>query len=90
MGWLFYDWANGAYFLVITTAIFPIFYNAITAVEGADGAINDKVMFFGREFINTQLYSYILGASFFMVIIASAAGALMVNIHKIRQIPNNQ
>jgi UMF1 family MFS transporter len=71
MGWLFYDWANGAYFLVITTAIFPIFYNAITAVEGADGAINDKVMFFGREFINTQLYSYILGASFFMVIIAS-------------------
>ena len=29
MGWMMHDWANGAYFLVITTAIFPIFYNAI-------------------------------------------------------------
>ena len=71
MGWLMYDWANGAYFLVITTAIFPIFYNAITATEGADGNVSDKVMFLGREFINTQLYSYVLGASFLIVIIAS-------------------
>ena len=71
MGWLMYDWANGAYFLVITTAIFPIFYNAITATEGPDGNVSDKVMFLGREFINTQLYSYVLGASFLIVIIAS-------------------
>jgi len=71
MGWLMYDWANGAYFLVITTAIFPIFYNAITSTENADGTISDKVMFLGREFINTQLYSYVLGASFLIVIIAS-------------------
>jgi len=71
MGWLMYDWANGAYFLVITTAIFPIFYNAITATENADGTVSDKVMFLGREFINTQLYSYVLGASFLIVIIAS-------------------
>ena len=71
MGWLMYDWANGAYFLVITTAIFPIFYNAITTAENADGSIRDKVMFLGQEFINTQLYSYVLGASFLVVIIAS-------------------
>ena len=71
MGWLMYDWANGAYFLVITTAIFPIFYNAITSTENADGTVSDKVMFLGREFINTQLYSYVLGASFLIVIIAS-------------------
>ena len=71
MGWMMYDWANGAYFLVITTAIFPIFYNAITTTEGTDGAVNDKVMFLGWEFINTQLYSYVLGASFLIVILAS-------------------
>ena len=34
MGWMMYDWANGAYFLVITTAIFPIFYNAVTPRKG--------------------------------------------------------
>ncbi len=70
-GWLFYDWANSAYFLVITTAIFPIFYTAITTTEGPTGTDSDLVSFFGREFINTQLYSYVIGASFLIVIIAS-------------------
>ena len=71
MGWMMYDWANGAYFLVITTAIFPIFYNAVTTTEGADGSVSDSVTFLGWEFINTQLYSYVLGASFLIVILAS-------------------
>ena len=69
--WALYDWANSVYSLVITTAIFPIFYNSITATTLADGSKSDKVMFFGSEFINTQLYSYVLAASFVIVIIAS-------------------
>lgn len=69
--WALYDWANSVYSLVITTAIFPIFYNSITASTLADGSKSDKVMFFGSEFINTQLYSYVLAASFVIVIIAS-------------------
>ena len=28
--WCMYDWANSVYSLVITTAIFPIFYNSVT------------------------------------------------------------
>ena len=28
--WAFYDWANSVYPLVISTAIFPIFYGIIT------------------------------------------------------------
>jgi len=28
--WVLYDWANSAYSIVITTAIFPIFYESIT------------------------------------------------------------
>ena len=31
--WILYDWANSAYSIIITTAIFPIFYEAITPEE---------------------------------------------------------
>ena len=70
--WTMYDWANSVYSLVITTAIFPIFFNALTSERNEAGEIiNDTVIFWGRELINTQLYSYVLGASFLFVIIAS-------------------
>ncbi len=69
-GWLMYDWANSAYFLVITTAIFPLFYTAITTTE-RNGIESDVVDFLGKTFINTQLYSYIIAASFLIVIVAS-------------------
>lgn len=65
-----YDWANSAYFLVITTAIFPLFYTAITTTE-RNGIESDVVDFLGKTFINTQLYSYIIAASFLIVIVAS-------------------
>jgi UMF1 family MFS transporter len=29
-GWIFYDWANSVYNLVISSAIFPIFYDTVT------------------------------------------------------------
>ena len=32
-GWAMYDWANNVYSLVITTAIFPVFYNNLKANE---------------------------------------------------------
>ena len=70
--WTMYDWANSVYSLVITTAIFPIFFNALTSDRNEAGEIiNDTVIFWGRELINTQLYSYVLGASFLFVIVAS-------------------
>ncbi|MFP4152783.1 MAG: MFS transporter [Alkalispirochaeta sp.] len=31
--WVAYDWANSAYSIVITTAIFPLFYESITPTE---------------------------------------------------------
>ena len=71
-GWAVYDWANNVYSLVITTAIFPIFYNAVTSQKNADGqVIDDKVVFWGVEYINTELYSYVLAASFVAVIVLS-------------------
>mgnify|MGYP000111665459 CR=1 FL=1 len=29
--WAFYDWANSVYPLVISTAVFPIYYSSITS-----------------------------------------------------------
>ena len=73
-GWAMYDWANNVYSLVITTAIFPVFYNNLTSEKDAQGKIvegTDNVMFLGMEFVNTQLYSYVLAASFLTIIILS-------------------
>ncbi len=34
--WTMYDWANSAYSLTITSAIFPIYFAAITTLGGKD------------------------------------------------------
>lgn len=69
--WAFYDWANSVYNLIVSTAIFPIFYIAKTS--GTKKVINelevDIVSFFGIEFVNTELYSYVYSASFFIVVL---------------------
>ena len=66
--WAFYDWANSVYPLVISTAIFPMFYNAVTSNKETG---YDHVDFFGWDFVNTEIYSYVLAASFLVVIIIS-------------------
>ena len=68
--WTFYDWANSVYNLIISTAIFPIFYGEVTKTKDADGnVISEMVTFFGREFVNTELYSYVYSASFFLIVL---------------------
>lgn len=70
--WAFYDWANSVYPLVISTAIFPVFYESVTSTKNASGVtISDIVVFFGVEIKNTVLYSYIVALSFVAVIILS-------------------
>ncbi|MFT6845430.1 MAG: UMF1 family MFS transporter [Flavobacteriales bacterium] len=70
-GWIFYDWANSVYPLVITTAIFPIFYEAVTTSKGINGELSDVVTFFGNSVINTALYTYIIALSFLIVSVIS-------------------
>ncbi len=66
--WAFYDWANSVYPLVITTAIFPTFYQAVTSItDDNDKVLSDQVEFFGRMFSNSELYSYVISASFLVV-----------------------
>lgn len=59
--WAFYDWANSAYALVISTAIFPIYYESVTADN------EGLVSFFGTQFHNTTLYTYALSFSFLVI-----------------------
>lgn len=63
-----YDWANSTYNLVIGTAIFPIFYSAVTKGD-ADGAAGDNVLFFGHVFKNTEVLSYCLAVGMSLVCI---------------------
>ncbi|HCX75576.1 MAG TPA: MFS transporter [Algoriphagus sp.] len=65
--WAMYDWANSVYSLVITSTIFPVYYNSVT--KGLDDS--DIVSFFGFEIINTVLYSYSISFSFLIIAIIS-------------------
>lgn len=60
--WAFYDWANSVYSLVISTAVFPLYFDWI-APEVID------LGFFGRTFSyhSSALYSYVLATSFVTV-----------------------
>lgn len=60
--WCMYDWANSVYSLVITSAIFPVYYKAVAVAD--DG---DNVSFIGFTLINSVLYSYALSFSFLIV-----------------------
>ena len=69
-GWAMYDWANSVYNLVITSTIFPAYYESMTG-DGNDVTTNDKVVFLGREFNNTSLYNYALAIAFLLVAVMS-------------------
>ena len=67
--WAMYDWANSAYNLVITSTIFPAYFEAFTGDR--DDKTADKVMFLGREYYNTALYNYALAVAFLVVALIS-------------------
>ncbi len=69
-GWAMYDWANSVYNLVITSTIFPAYYEAVTG-DGNDATANDTVHLFGREYVNTSLYNYALAVAFMIVALMS-------------------
>jgi len=60
--WAFYDWANSVYSLVIASAVFPIFYQALFRAANVD-----TVTIFGGEIRSTPLISYTTAAAFVVV-----------------------
>jgi MFS transporter, UMF1 family len=57
-GWAFFDWANSAFALVITAAIFPAYFVAVT---------DDVVQVFGIEMSNSSMYAYAISLSYLLI-----------------------
>jgi len=57
-----YDWANSAYSLVITSALFPIYFHAITTSDN-----NNEVRFLGRNFNSDSLQTYAISLAFLLI-----------------------
>lgn len=58
--WAFYDWANSVYSLVISSAIFPIYFAALFAD-------NNRIDFFGYSVKNTAMISFVTATAFVFV-----------------------
>jgi UMF1 family MFS transporter len=63
--WAFYDWANSVYPLVISSAIFPIFYESLFSDR------DHYIFVFGMSLKNSALISFVTAAAFLMVAIFS-------------------
>jgi MFS transporter, UMF1 family len=82
-GWIFYDWSNSVYNLVISSAIFPIFYDTVTTnyyktqtlglSKDAKLPKGSEVMidYFGFNISNSVALSFTLCFSFLLVSILS-------------------
>src|SRR5690606_26516736 len=56
--WTVFDWANSAYSLVISTAVFPIYFIANTP---------DYVPVLGYQLTNSSLYSFSVSLAFLLI-----------------------
>ncbi len=63
--WAFYDWANSVYSLVIASAVFPIFYQALFTDR------DHYITVFGVNLKNSALISFVTAAAFFVVALIS-------------------
>ncbi|SDZ83929.1 MFS transporter, UMF1 family [Arachidicoccus rhizosphaerae] len=67
-GWAMYDWANSAYNLVITSTIFPVYYDALTAVKDTGGTvISRSVDLFGWHVESGALYNYAIAFAYLVI-----------------------
>ncbi len=61
-GWAFFDWANSAYALVISTAVFPPYFSSITP---------DNINVLGSQIDSNALYSFSVSLAFILIAIMS-------------------
>ena len=67
-GWAMYDWANSAYNLVITSTIFPAYYDAITSTKNSAGnIISHQVHFLGTTLESASLYNYAIALAYLVI-----------------------
>ena len=71
-GWAFYDWANSAYNLVVTSTIFPAYYDAITTLRDKTGnVVGHRVHFLGIEIESASLYNYAIAFAYLVIALIS-------------------
>ena len=68
-GWAMYDWASSSYNLVITSTIFPTYFESV-AIDNA-AISKTTVTFLGRQFENTALYNYAIALAMLLVALMS-------------------
>lgn len=61
-GWALFDWANSAFALVITAAIFPAYFTGIT---------DDQITFGGMNISNSGLYAFATSFSYLVISVLS-------------------
>ena len=59
--WAFYDWANSVYPLVISSALFPLFYGGLFDTK------KPYIHIFGTDFKNSALISFVTALAFLVV-----------------------
>tara|TARA_E500000318_G_scaffold2014_1_gene2657 strand:+ start:3451 stop:4773 length:1323 start_codon:yes stop_codon:yes gene_type:complete len=64
--WAFYDWANSVYSLVISSAIFPLFYGLLFRTAGIE-----HVTIFGGDIARAPLISYVTSLAFVFIAIVT-------------------
>ena len=63
--WCSYDIANSVYSLIVASALFPIYYENVTAEAFGSGLVN----FFGFQIRNTVLYDYAIALGYAIIIL---------------------
>jgi MFS transporter, UMF1 family len=56
--WAFFDWANSVYALVISTAVFPIYYTTVSS---------ETIDLMGKSYQSSSLYSFTVSASYIII-----------------------
>src|SRR5688500_1012305 len=57
-GWAFFDWANSSYYLVISTAVFPIYFSNVAPEQVSIG---------GKVISNSAIYSFSVSAVYLLI-----------------------
>ena len=57
-GWAFYDWANSAFNLVISTAVFPPFFIAMAP---------ETFNIFGKDLVRDSVYSFTISLAYLVI-----------------------
>ncbi|MEZ4995519.1 MAG: MFS transporter [Saprospiraceae bacterium] len=66
-GWALFDWANSAFALVITVAVFPGYFQIVTTTDTNNGVLD----VFGLKITNSSLFAFCISIAYFIIALLS-------------------